>query len=144
MNTLMAAEFLLRWPDLDALQKAPVTTRRAFFYRHHSRSAKKIEERLAAIAQAQALTTDSALIRPARHLILALAGMLRPLHQAVARLEQAIERDPRFALAHEALRELVRDRVDRAVCRRDEAGGGEEGVADGFDLFHHPHEADGV
>ncbi len=41
--------------------------------------------------KAKALTTDPALIVPARHRVLALAGMLRPLHQAVARLDQEIQ-----------------------------------------------------
>lgn len=91
MNTPMAADFLVRWPDLDALQKAPPAQLRSFFYRHNSRRAQKTEERLAAISQAQALTTDPAILGPARHLILALAGMLRPLHQSVARLEAAIQ-----------------------------------------------------
>jgi transposase len=91
MNTAMAAAFLLRWPDLDALQKADPQGLRSFFYQHNSRSAKKTEERLVAIQKAKALTTDPAIIVPARHLVLALAGMLRPLHQAVARLDHHIE-----------------------------------------------------
>ena len=90
MNTPMAADFLIRWPELEALQKAPPAVLRSFFYKHNSRSAKKTEERLGTIAQAKALTTDRAIIVPARQLVLALAGMLRPLHQAIARLDQAI------------------------------------------------------
>lgn len=91
LNTPMAAEFLLRWPDLDALQKAKPDAVRSFFYKHNSRNARKTEERLALIPKAKALTTDSALIVPARHLILAWAGMLRILHQAVARLDKEIQ-----------------------------------------------------
>jgi transposase len=90
MNTPMAADFLARWPDLEALQKAKPEQVRAFFYQHNSRSAKKTEERLALVHKAKALTSDPALILPARQLVLALAGMLRPLHQAVDRLDQAI------------------------------------------------------
>lgn len=90
MNTPMAADFLVRWPELEALQKASPAVLRSFFFKHNSRSAKKTEERLTAIPQAKALTTDRALIVPARQLVLALAGMLRPLHQAVGRLDQAI------------------------------------------------------
>jgi transposase len=90
MNTAMAAAFLLRWPDLEALQKAGPQALRSFFYKHNSRSVRKIDERLAAIAQAKALTTDPAILIPARHLVLALAGMLRPLHKAVAALDQQI------------------------------------------------------
>jgi transposase len=88
MNTALAAAFLVRWPDLATLQKTRLEVVRSFFYQHNSRSARKTEERLAAIQQAKALTTDAAIIVPARELILALAGMLRPLHQAIARLDQ--------------------------------------------------------
>jgi len=91
MNTPMAAEFLVRWPDLGTLQRAQPAHLRAFFYQHHSRSAKTLEQRLAAVQQARALTTDPAIIQPAREWVGALAGMLRPLHQAVARLDQQIQ-----------------------------------------------------
>ena len=91
MNTPMAADFLARWPDLDSLRRAKPEGVRSFFYQHNSRSAKKTEERLAALKKAKALTTDPALIVPARHLVLALAGMLRPLHRAVACLDKEIE-----------------------------------------------------
>ncbi len=91
MNTPMAADFLVRWPDLESLQKAKPELVRSFFYKHNSRSAKKTEERLAALGKAKALTTDPAIIVPARHWVLALAGMLRPLHQALGRLDQEIE-----------------------------------------------------
>jgi transposase len=91
MNTPMAAEFLLRWPDLESLQKAKPEQLRGFFYQHNSRSAKTIEERLTAIQKAKPLTTDPAIIVPARHLVLALAGMLRALHKAIARLDTEIQ-----------------------------------------------------
>ncbi len=91
MNSAMAAAFLLRWPDLEVLQKAGPRALRAFFYKHNSRSAQKTEQRLAAMEQAKALTTDPAILIPARHLVLALAGMLRPLHKAIAALDQQIE-----------------------------------------------------
>lgn len=90
MNSALAADFLVRWPDLAALQKAQVAVLRSFFYEHNSRNAAKIEQRLATLGQAKALTTDPAIIVPARQLVLALAGMLRPLHQAVGQLDQAI------------------------------------------------------
>src|SRR5882724_4556417 len=102
MNTALAADFLVRWPELALLQKARLEAVRSFFYKHNSRGAKKNEERLEAIPKAKALTTDAAIIVPARHLVLALAGMLRPLHQAVARLDkeiqQAMDQHPEAAL----------------------------------------------
>jgi transposase len=91
MNSLLAAEFLSRWPDLESLMAAQASTLRAFFYKHNSRSAKKMEQRLEAIKTAKALTADPGIIEPARELVLALAGMLKCLQKSVARLEQAIE-----------------------------------------------------
>lgn len=90
MNTLLAAEFLRRWPTLAALQKEKPAVLRAFFYQHNSRSSKRIEERIQTVAAAQPLTTDGAIIEPASALVSARAGMLRPLHQAILGLEKAI------------------------------------------------------
>jgi transposase len=91
MSQPLAADFLARWPDLENLQKAEVKTLRAFFYKHNSRSANKMEERLAAVQQAAALTTDPAILAPARLLVEALADVLKPLHRAIARLDKEIE-----------------------------------------------------
>jgi transposase len=92
MTKPMAADFLARWPDLESLQQAGASTLRSFFFKHNSRGAKTIEERLAALAQAKALTTDSAIIVPARLKVSALAALLRPLHRAIEGLDQQIEK----------------------------------------------------
>ena len=91
LNRPMAADFLARWPDLETLKKAEVKTLRSFFYQHNSRSARLVEERLQAVAQAKALTLDEAIIVPARLLVSAWASMLKPLHKAVAHLDKEIE-----------------------------------------------------
>jgi len=91
MNIPMAADFLARWPELATLQATKPQTLREFFYKHNSRSEKKIQERLEAIKNAQPLTTDRALIEPASALVLALTGMLKALHKAIAQFDQAIE-----------------------------------------------------
>jgi len=90
MNTPLAAEFLARWPSLAALQKEKPKTLRAFFYKQNSRNAERIEERIQAVPAAKPLTTDGAIIEPACALVSARAGMLRPLHQAIQGLDQAI------------------------------------------------------
>ena len=90
MNTLLAAEFLARWPSLAALQKEKPKVLRAFFYQHNSRNAKRIEQRIQALAAAKPLTTDGAIIEPAGALVSARAGMLRPLLKAIQRLDQSI------------------------------------------------------
>lgn len=87
----IAADFLSRWPDLESLQKAEVGTLKSFFFKHNSRRSKRIEERLEAIAKARALTTDPAIIQPARLRVSALAAMLKPLHRMIAQLDQQIE-----------------------------------------------------
>jgi transposase len=92
MTKPMATDFLQRWPDFEALQKAKPENLRRFFFKHNSRSAKLIEERLQEIAQARALTTDQAIIMPARQRVLALTAMLKPLHRSIAGLDQLIEK----------------------------------------------------
>src|SRR3974390_661336 len=91
MNTPMAAAFLARWPELASLQAAKAQTVREFFYKHNSRSEKRMEARLQAIEKARPLTTDPALIQPATAMVLALVGMLKAIHKAVADLDQAIQ-----------------------------------------------------
>lgn len=90
LNTLMAADFLTRWPDLPSLQAQKADKIRAFFYQHNSRSQKKIDQRLEAIKTAQPLTSDAAIVEPSRALVVALAGMLKSLHKAIAQLDQQI------------------------------------------------------
>jgi transposase len=91
LNSPMAAAFLARWPDLETLQNAEAKTLRSFFYQHNSRNAQLVEERLQTVANAKALTRDEAIIAPARLLVSAWAAMLKPLHQAVERLDKEIE-----------------------------------------------------
>lgn len=91
MNTPMAAEFLTRWPDTQALQQATAPALRQFCYKHNCRSEKKITERLQTINQAKPLTTDKAIIEPARATVVALGGMLKSLHQSIGQLEGKIQ-----------------------------------------------------
>jgi transposase len=91
MNRVLAAEFLTRWPDLESLQKAKPILVRAFFFKHNCRSRDAIEERLAHIAKALALTTDAAIIVPARLRVMALASMLKPLHRMISELDQQVQ-----------------------------------------------------
>ena len=58
----LAVAFLRRWPSLQALRRTRPETLRSFYYLHGSRSQKLIEQRLALVQQAVALSEDSALI----------------------------------------------------------------------------------
>ena len=91
MSSPMAADFLLRWPELKSLAAATPHQLRQFFYKHNSRSAKKMEERLLMVQKAKPLTTDRAIIEPARLMVLAWASMLSCLHNSLAQSDQAIQ-----------------------------------------------------
>lgn len=91
MNSSMAAAFLARWPDTRALQSATAQALRQFCYKHNCRSEKKIQARLETIKKAEPLTSDPAIIEPARATVLALAGVLQSLHQSLAGLEKQIQ-----------------------------------------------------
>ncbi len=91
MTLPIASDFLLKWADLEALQKAAPDKLRAFFYAQNSRSKKLMEERLEAIKKARALTSDPAIVIPARLKVQGLAAMLKGLHKAIALADRLIE-----------------------------------------------------
>lgn len=89
LNTILAADFLLKWPDLEALQKAGVAKMRAFFYAHNSRSADLMQKRESALEKARPLTEDPAIITPARLIVHALAAVIKSLNQAIEKMDRA-------------------------------------------------------
>ena len=58
LTSLMACDFLLRWPTVADVKKAKSATLRAFFHGHNCRSEALIDQRLDAIAKAVPLTED--------------------------------------------------------------------------------------
>ncbi len=60
LKTEVAIAFLDRWPDLISLKATKPAAIKRFYYLHQVRSQELIEERLALIAKAVALTTDDA------------------------------------------------------------------------------------
>ena len=58
----LATAFLLKWPSLQAVQKARPATLKQFYYLQGSRSAKLVEQRLALIAKAVPVTDEKAVI----------------------------------------------------------------------------------
>jgi transposase len=87
----LAAQFLLKWPNLAAVKKAGAAALRKFFYGHNCRNEKTLTQRLQTIEQARALTDDPALIEPAVLQAQALAGMLEALQSVIDQLETKIE-----------------------------------------------------
>ncbi|HET6580190.1 MAG TPA: IS110 family transposase [Gemmatimonadales bacterium] len=90
LTTPLACDFLLRWPTLEALQRARAATVRTFYTRHQCRSVARITERLAAIATAVPLTTDPAIIGPTAHYVQALARQGRALSASIREFDTAI------------------------------------------------------
>jgi transposase len=60
LDSELALAFLRRWPDLISLKAARPGTIKRFYYQHQVRSMTLVQERLALIAQAIALTTEEA------------------------------------------------------------------------------------
>lgn len=90
MNTPMAAQFLIRWPDFQAITGEDPQKIVKFFYRHNSRNDKKMQRRLETIKKARPLTTDAAIIEPAEGMVGALATLLGTLCKSIQKFEKAI------------------------------------------------------
>jgi transposase len=73
----LALDFLARWPDLAAAQTARPQTLRAFYTQHNVRRPERIAERLALLAKARPLTSDPAVVEPARLQVKMLVALLR-------------------------------------------------------------------
>lgn len=86
----LACDWLLKWPTLEAVQKAKPQTIRAFYYGHNSRCTDQIEALLPAIAAAQPLTQDAAVITANRLTVQMLAKQLRTLHGSITEYDQQI------------------------------------------------------
>ena len=90
LSTAMAHDFLLRWPTLEAVQRARPATLRQFYRSHHCRSAERIEARLQEMQQATPLTRDRAVIETTVLLVHALARQLQTLSGQIARFDTEI------------------------------------------------------
>lgn len=89
-ETGVFADFVERWPTLEAAQRARRETLVAFFHEHNVRSKATIERRIAALSNEQPLTTDPAVIKPMRLLVEALLLQLRATCEAVGRFDAEI------------------------------------------------------
>lgn len=87
----IALDFLERWPNLATAQKAKPGVLRAFFHKHNGRSEEKIEERIRAIAEAQPLTNDAAVIACMQLLVQTLITRLRAVQASIAEYDERIK-----------------------------------------------------
>ena len=85
LDSVMACDFLTHWPSLGEAKRARDQTLRAFFLKHNVRNQELIEERIALLHQAMALTCDAGVILPA---LLATATLVAQLRTLIAGIEQ--------------------------------------------------------
>ena len=93
LTTTMAAEFLLKWPDLASLKKAGAAKMRTFFYGHNCRSEERMLKRDLLLEKAQALTEDAAVIVPSRLKVKALAGVIRNHNKVIKEMDELIQQE---------------------------------------------------
>src|SRR4029453_10428950 len=89
-ETQLFCDFLSQWPTLKAAQLARRSTLERFFRQHHVHGEQRINERLEAMKNATALTSDEGIIRPQALLVQALVSQLRVTLEAIGSFDQAI------------------------------------------------------
>jgi transposase len=88
LTSRLALAFLRRWPDLLSLKAARPGTLKSFYYQHSIRAEDLVTQRLALVQQARALTTDEAVLMPARLHLTALLEQMRTLAKHIELVEQ--------------------------------------------------------
>jgi transposase len=91
LGSLLAIDFLTRWPRLESIQKASPEEVRDFYRSHGSRLGAKLPQRLAEISAAQPLTTDKAVLTASITMVQALLEPLRGLMEGIESFDQQIK-----------------------------------------------------
>ena len=86
----LATRFLLKWPSLQAVQKARPATLKAFYYLNGSRSAKLLEQRLALVEKAVPVTDETALIESFALRVELICRQLQLVQQTLTHYEKEI------------------------------------------------------
>ncbi|MEY2932388.1 MAG: hypothetical protein RL033_3137 [Pseudomonadota bacterium] len=86
------ADFIERWPTIEAAQRARNETLIAFFRSHNVRYSAVIDRRIEGIRVEEPLTTDPAVILPMRLLVDTLLPLLRAASGAIERFDDEIAR----------------------------------------------------
>lgn len=90
LDTVMACDFLTKWPTLEKLQKTKPEKIRKFYTEHGSRSLQLIDKRLNEISSALPLTKDPAVISTSVIMVLTIVDQLRPLFDSIRTLDGEI------------------------------------------------------
>ncbi len=90
VGTALAWALLRRWPTLAAVQRSRPQSLRDFYHAHGVRSAELIEQRLAGLRAAVALTDDPAVLATHPLLVCVLVAQLEALQPAIADYDERI------------------------------------------------------
>jgi transposase len=91
IGSVLAIDFLQRWPDLETLQRTRTTTLERFFLDHNSRSMPRIRQRIEEMRKAVRAVHDEAVISSCRAAVAAWTGVLRPILQSIQEYDQRID-----------------------------------------------------
>ena len=86
----MGLEFLQRWPDLVAAQKADWSTLEKFYRHHHSGREEVLARRRALWQHARSVSADHSYVGPSRLHMLAMVRQLEALNASIAQFDVAI------------------------------------------------------
>ena len=86
----LATRFLLKWTSLQAVQKTKPASLKQFYYLNGSRSAKRLEQRLALVAKAVPVTDETALIASFALRVQLICRQLQLVQQTLANFEPQI------------------------------------------------------
>jgi len=86
----LATAFLLKWPSLQAVQKAKPATLTQFYYLHGSRSAELLAQRLALMEKAVPVTDEGAVIESFVLRVQLICRQLQLLQRTVGQFDQQI------------------------------------------------------
>jgi transposase len=90
LTTGLALAFLRRWPDALALKATRPSSLENFYYKHSVRSETLVAKRLSLLQKLRPLTTDEAVLMPARLHLAALLEQLRVFAKHIDSIEKQI------------------------------------------------------
>lgn len=90
LHSQLATDFLQRWPTLQAVKSQRVHAIRKFYYGHNCRHADLIEQRIAEIRTAVALTNDPAIVETSAMNVQMLARQIEALRTSIGRYDKEI------------------------------------------------------
>ena len=92
LHTVLACDFLAKWPCLQDLKRARLSTVQSFYTAHNSRRRETIEKRLELIQSAVSVCTEEYSLLSSKLTTQMLAGQLSQLTSAIVRFDSEIEK----------------------------------------------------